>query len=77
MIDTYKKLPVAEHLTDSEYKLLLQVYANHNRSMGMEKRKDYTLSDIVRVERNSEEKCLNVYYTNGDWWHYSSDGSWY
>lgn len=72
-----KKLPIAEHLTDSEYVLLLQVYANHNRSMGMEKRKAYALSDIVKVERNTTEQCLHVHYKNGDWWHYSKDGTWY
>lgn len=72
-----KKLPVVSHLSDAEYKQLLTVYANHNRSMGLEERKKYTLSDIVKVERNAAEKCLNVYYKNGDWWHYSVDGTWY
>jgi len=72
-----KKLPVADHLSDSEYKMFLQVYGNHNRSMGLEKRKNYTLSDIVKIERDRTGKGLNVYYNNGDWWHYSVDGSWY
>jgi hypothetical protein len=72
-----EKIPVAAHLNDKEYLLLLEVYANHNRGMGMEKRKDYTLSDIVKVERNTEENCLNVHYKNGDWWHYSANGTWY
>ncbi|SET76653.1 hypothetical protein SAMN05216389_12617 [Oceanobacillus limi] len=72
-----KKLPVAKHLSDAEYRLLLQVYADHNRSMGMEKRKNYTLSNIVKVKRNVKEKCLEVYYENGDWWHYAANGSWY
>ncbi|MEN2466714.1 hypothetical protein [Ornithinibacillus sp. JPR2-1] len=71
------KLPVAKHLTDEEYQILLDVYSKHNRSMGLEKRKDYTLSHIVKVERNREEKCLEVYYVNGDWWHYAADGTWY
>lgn len=71
------KLPVAKHLTDSEYKALLKIHANHNRSMGLEKRKDYTLSHIVKVDRNIEEKCLEVHYENGDWWHYAADGTWY
>jgi hypothetical protein len=71
------KLPVAKHLSDKEYHLLMQVYANHNRSMGLEKRKDYSISHIVKVERNIKEKCLNVHYKNGGWWHYSTDGTWY
>lgn len=72
-----KKLPVAKHLNDEEYRLLLETYANHNSAMAMEKRKDYTLSDIVKVERNTKENCLNVYYKNGDWWHYTPDRTWW
>jgi hypothetical protein len=72
-----KKLHVAKHLSDKEYQLLLSVYAAHNRSMGLKERENYTLSDIVKVKRNLEEKCLNVYYKNGDWWHYSTNGTWY
>lgn len=72
-----KKLPVAEHLNDKEYKLFLDVYQKHNRSMGIEKRKNYTLSHVVKVERNTEENCLNVHYKNGDWWHYAPNGMWY
>jgi hypothetical protein len=72
-----RKIPVAAHLNDNEYKLLLQVYANHNSSMGFKKRVNYSLSHIVKVERNIEEKCLNVHYDNGDWWHYDRDGKWY
>lgn len=72
-----KKLPVAMHLNDTEYHVLLSVYAKHNSSMGMAKMKNYTLSDIVKVERNTEENCLNVHYKNGDWWHYTPNGQWY
>jgi hypothetical protein len=72
-----KKLPVAAHLSDGEYKLLLQVYANHNRSMGIEERKGHTLSDIEEVVRNTRQNCLEVYFKNENWWHYTVDGSWY
>lgn len=75
-----EKIPVAEHLTDSEYGLFLKVHADHTNAMGLEERKDYTLADIVKVQRNPAEKCLNVYYRNGDWWHYSVEpggATWY
>ncbi|MFS0820789.1 hypothetical protein [Bacillus sp. 1P02SD] len=72
-----EKFPVAKHLNVNEYLLLLKVYAAHNRSMGLEKRKKYTLSNIVKVEKNIKENCLNVHYDNGDWWHYSANGTWY
>lgn len=72
-----KKLPVASHLTDNEYKLLLDVYQKHNRSMDFEERKSHTLTDIVKVERNTEENSLIVHYQNGDWWYYTNDGTWH
>lgn len=70
------KFPVAKHLSDGEYKLLLKVYASHNRSMGLDERKHYTLSDMVKVKRNLNEKCLEVYYSNGTWFHYFPNGTW-
>lgn len=72
-----KKLPVAEHLNDDEYKILLETYAKHNASMGLSEREKYSFSHIVKVERNTEENCLNVHYDNGDWWHYTPNGKWY
>lgn len=72
-----KKILAAKHLSDEEYQLLLQVYANHNRSMGMKERVKYNLSDVVKVKRNLKEKCIEVYYSNGEWWHYSVNGTWH
>lgn len=72
-----KKLPVAKHLNNEEYRILLETYANHNASMSFEKRIEYSASYIIRVERNLKENCLNVYYENGDCWHYTFDGAWY
>jgi hypothetical protein len=72
-----KKLPVAKHLSDQEYQLLMQVYANHNRSIGLKERVKYSASEIVKVERNAKEKCLEVHYSNGNWWHYGADGKWW
>lgn len=72
-----EKLEVAKHLSDGEYKILLETYAKHNSSMGLEERKKYTLSHIVKVERNIEENCLNVHYEDGEWWHYTPARTWY
>lgn len=71
------KIRVAEHLNAEEYNIFLETYANHNASMGLEERKNYTLSHVVNVERNTKENCLNVHYENGDWWHYTVDRTWY
>lgn len=70
------KLPIAKDLSDGEYKLLLTVYADHNCSMGMEERKQYTLSDIVKVEKNPNGNSLDVYYGNGERFRYFADGTW-
>lgn len=70
------KLPIAKDLSDGEYKLLLTVYANHNCSMGLEDRKKYTLSDIVKVEKNSSGNGLDVYYSNGERFRYFANGTW-
>lgn len=70
------KLPVAIHLTDAEYRLLLQVYADHNSSIGLKERANFLLSEVVKVERNRKEFCLNVYYRNGEWFKYFRDGTW-
>ena len=70
------KIPVAKHLSDDDYKLLLTVYADHTRTMGLKKRENYTASHIVKVEKNVKENCLNVYYENGDWWKYYRNGTW-
>jgi len=72
-----RKLSVAKHLNDEEHHLLLSVCANHNSSMGRDERVKYHLSNIVKVTRNVEEKCLEVHYLDGNWWKYSVDGSWY
>lgn len=71
------KLPVAKHLSDDEYKLFLDVYQLHNRSLGLAEREKYTLSHVVKIERANRGKCLKVFYENGDWWYYSADGTWY
>lgn len=71
------RLPAAEHLNDKEYRTLMRTYANHNSSMGLSERVKYSASDIVKVEVNKQENCLNVHYNNGDWWKYTHDGRWY
>ncbi len=70
------KLPVASHLNDSEYKLLLTVYANHNSSIGLKERAQYNLSEVTKVKRNTDEICLEVHYGNGEWFKYYPNGTW-
>ncbi|MDQ0297738.1 hypothetical protein J2S78_000146 [Salibacterium salarium] len=71
------KPDVAKHLKDKEYQILLTAYQKHNASMGFEKRQKYDFSNIVKVESHPEQNCLHVHYKDGEWWHYTPQGTWY
>ena len=45
--------------------------------MFIEERPQYSIENIIKVERNTEENCFHVYYKNGDWWHYTFNNEWY
>lgn len=68
-----KKIPVAEHLDHTEYNVLVQVYANHNSSMSLKERENYSLSHIVKVEKIKEGIVL-VCYEDGRAWYYTLHG---
>jgi len=74
--DSSERLPVASHLNDFEYKVLMQTYIKHTSVMGLRERSKYTLSRIVKVERNLEDNCLDVHYENGEWWKYYPNYTW-
>lgn len=72
-----RESPVVAHLNDAEYKLLLDVQAKHHASLNPEGQEKYTLENVVKVEKNFAENCLNVHYTDGEWWHYTVMKTWY
>lgn len=72
-----KKVKVAAHLTDKEYQAFLTTYSNHNASIGTKEREAYNMGHVTEVKRNIPENCLNVYFDNGEWLHYTPDGKWY
>lgn len=76
-INEMEKIPAAKHLSDQVYRILIKTNAKHLRYMWEEDRDKYSLNEIIKVEINREENCLNVYYSNSDWWHYTLDGNWY
>ena len=71
-----KRLPVAKHLTDEEYAQLLETYAAHNRSMGLQMRSKYDLANMVKVKRGRDGE-LHVHYADGEWWHYTKSRNWH
>lgn len=58
-----------------QMELFKRVYTKHISYMGMEKRKQ--LGNVENVVWDTEEKCLKVYFENGDWWHYTTSEEWY
>ena len=75
-VGSNKRLPVAKHLTEEEYVQLLETYAAHNRSMGLQMRDKYSAANIVKVKRGKSGN-LHVHYADGEWWNYTSSRNWY
>lgn len=64
----YSKLP--EQLKE----FFKEVHSAHLSAMGAEMRKKHTEDHIESIEWDNAEKCLKVYYDNGEWYQYSSGG---
>ena len=61
-------------MTDNQKAIFEAVHQKHLASMGEVERAKYELD---RVEWDEEEGVFKVYYTNGNWWHYTLEGTWY
>mgnify|MGYP000926511574 CR=1 FL=1 len=54
-----------------------KVYRLHMLSLGTEVRKEHE-GQIEKVEWNEAEQVYNVYFKNGNWWHYDTiNNTWY
>lgn len=69
-----QKIDVARHLSNSEYRLLLQVHENFISRIEPVKREEYHLSKMIQVLRNLKEDCLEVRFSNNNY-HYYKDGT--
>ncbi|WP_226677267.1 hypothetical protein [Mesobacillus jeotgali] len=63
-------------LAEEQAQLLVGVYKEHRKSMGLEDRKKFLLAAARKVEWVEEENCLHVHFKD-TWWHYGQDGSWW
>lgn len=61
-------------MTDERRAIFEAVHRKHLASMGEAERAKH---DLERVEWDEEEGVFKVYYTNGNWWHYTLEGTWY
>lgn len=57
-------------------KLFDSVHARHLAAMGDEKRKNYTRENVKRIKANNKERCLEVYFANGEYFKYFANGTW-
>ncbi|MCP1312073.1 hypothetical protein [Paenibacillus tyrfis] len=64
-------------LTVDQQRLFERVFESHHNAMGSEMRKKYSRDNISKITWNAKEKCLHVHFTDGEWWHYATDGMWY
>ncbi len=67
-IKGYEKLP------EQLQQFFKEVHKAHLSSRGVEMRKQHTEEHIKEVKWDNVEKCLKVYYDNGEWYHYSNTG---
>lgn len=72
-----QSIPGYADLAPDQAELFDKIYNRHYHAWGTEKRKEFTPDQIKNVKWDAKEKCIKVYYKNGDWWHYDRDGTWY
>jgi len=68
---------VLNDLNEFERNNLLETHKRHLKTMGKEQQAKHQLENITKVERNHEEKCFNVHFDNGEWYHYTLSNEWY
>ena len=65
-----------KNLSPPVKELLLRVHAKHTATMGTSAKELHSLENIIKVVVNPEERCLEVYYKH-EWYHYTTNGTWY
>ncbi|WP_312754050.1 hypothetical protein [Rummeliibacillus suwonensis] len=64
-------------LVEYEVEMLEKLNAKHQKMCGTKERQQYALKNVVKVERDFQKQCFNVYFQNGEWFHYCLDGEVY
>lgn len=66
-----------KQLTADQKELFSRIYDRHMNSFGTQARQKYTIDHLEQIQWDMKDKCLRVYFDNGDWWHYDPNGTWY
>lgn len=65
---------ILKNLSPKVKELLLYVHEKHTSTMDQENKDKHSLENIKKVV--VEKYCLKVYYEH-EWYHYTTQGTWY
>lgn len=65
-----------DKLTDQLKELFNNTYIRHLESMGYGEREKYANQNIKEIKWDNRERCLKVYFKNGEWYKYFTNGTW-
>lgn len=65
-----------KNISEEEQKIVKETNRLHCNSLGEKDREVYSFENIVKVKRNAAERCLDVHFANGEWYHYGR-GVWF
>lgn len=71
-----KQVDGYESLNPEQQNILESTYRFHLEAMGEHVRVRYNLERIREVRWNSREQCVEIFFMNGDWWHYLNNTWW-
>lgn len=63
-------------LTEGQKQLFEETHQAHLSIMDSEMRKKHTREQVAEVKWDNEEKCLKVYFSHGECYHYLPTQEW-
>ncbi|ENH96691.1 hypothetical protein J416_09344 [Gracilibacillus halophilus YIM-C55.5] len=69
-------IAAAKLLGSDEIKMFMNTYNKHMNALGAEEKEKYIPENIKGVHRNIGERYFEVYFKNGEWFKYYTNGTW-
>lgn len=76
VVEIEHKIAGLEKIGEAGERFLKKVHKNRMQHCGLEMQKELAYENITKVKFNKREKCLQVYFKNGEWSKYFLDGTW-
>ncbi|MFC4387487.1 hypothetical protein ACFOZ1_06630 [Gracilibacillus marinus] len=67
---------IYERLHPTAQRVFEKTHVKHINAVGTEERKNYQLNQVKKLKVNADERCIEVYYQNGEWFKYYANGTW-